>query len=329
MIQAQNESNRRMIQAQNEFCKQGLSTIMDGIANLRMQHTSQTTITASSTAVPDVANHVAARAELRDMVPPMPYPKMRDVVIAVMNQALDQYGDKVQQDLDARVTARQPKGRRHAESSSASYNHIHQTGTHRGLKHLQKQATMPSMIQTVTEMEPTDVGSSQEEAYTSTAAAPYAGKSQGYPSGQHKCFVSGSRQQVRTIFGTVQCKWKTYKLHPIGKDCDDDSELDEDSFEHQLRFHLRPALWILRLGFTQGFRFTQSKSIQGWKYHLDTYRAVPDDAEIFGYCRSGDVDQVRKLLSEGRASVWDTNSQGDTPLHVSFFLVDMHTRVTN
>jgi len=56
----------------------------------------------------------------------------------------------------------------------------------------------------------------------------------------------------------------------------------------------------------------------GWKYSLQIFRAVPENALIFEFCREGNLAAVRTLLSTGNASPWDRDPEGRTPLYVSF-----------
>ena len=55
----------------------------------------------------------------------------------------------------------------------------------------------------------------------------------------------------------------------------------------------------------------------GWKYSLQIFRAVPENAPIFEFCRDGNLAAVRTLLSTGHASPWDRDPEGRTPLFVS------------
>lgn len=85
----------------------------------------------------------------------------------------------------------------------------------------------------------------------------------------------------------------------------------------QIRLVIRPALWLERFGIKYGLQATVYQSPGHWKHNLNTFRAVPDDSLIFDYCKIGNIESVRQLLSKGEASTWDTNSKGRTPLHVS------------
>ncbi len=73
----------------------------------------------------------------------------------------------------------------------------------------------------------------------------------------------------------------------------------------------------MKLGLQRGLEITFQASIQGWQHALETFRAVPYDSEMFRLCSVGDILGVKKLLSSGRASVWDQDPDGWTPLHVS------------
>ena len=81
---------------------------------------------------------------------------------------------------------------------------------------------------------------------------------------------------------------------------------------------IHPANWLLNFGLACGIRIdlTQSSS-RGWKCNLQIFRAVPDDSPIFEYCTQGDIIALRTLLSNGSASIRDTDSAGRTAIHVS------------
>lgn len=82
-----------------------------------------------------------------------------------------------------------------------------------------------------------------------------------------------------------------------------------------LIFH--PAAWFMRMGFRYGLEASFSPSLHGFRFDFKTARAVPDDSLIFELCERGDLIGVRRLMERGDASVYDRNSKGWTPLHVS------------
>jgi len=57
-------------------------------------------------------------------------------------------------------------------------------------------------------------------------------------------------------------------------------------------------------------------SIVGWKHSLEVFRAAPETAPIFDFCRDGNLEVVRTLLKNGHASPWDRDPEGRTPLFV-------------
>jgi len=42
---------------------------------------------------------------------------------------------------------------------------------------------------------------------------------------------------------------------------------------------------------------------------------MPDNSLIFEFCRQGNLNAVRQLISQGQGSIRDVNSWGETPLH--------------
>jgi hypothetical protein len=66
-----------------------------------------------------------------------------------------------------------------------------------------------------------------------------------------------------------------------------------------------------------GLRVAIFQSPGNWKHILNNFWPVSDNAMIFDLCRIGNINGVQLLLNKGEASIWDTNSKGRTPLHVS------------
>ena len=118
---------------------------------------------------------------------------------------------------------------------------------------------------------------------------------------------------TKTLLGTIYLKSIVHKQ--------DDSFFQEKNGSakdrYETYFVLHPANWLLRLGARTGFN--GSFSTAGWKHTLETFRAVPDDSLMFEFCADGNIDGIKALLSRGEASVWDRDSFGQTPLHVSAF----------
>lgn len=93
--------------------------------------------------------------------------------------------------------------------------------------------------------------------------------------------------------------------------------------EEETHYTLHPALWLVRLGIRYGVRLKiMSSSTQDWNFNLSPYPTVPDDSLIFKFSNEGNVAAIRKLLSDGQASIRDTDSTGCTPLHVSLSVIE-------
>ena len=119
------------------------------------------------------------------------------------------------------------------------------------------------------------------------------------------------------FFGTIITTAKTCVLTAR---LVDDQALDDDEhqYEHESSFKILPARWLFKLGFNYACNFSiQYSSTQGLHCYIRPINLVPDDALIFEFCRQGDIEKVRGLISEKLASVRDVDSEGRTALHVS------------
>ena len=84
------------------------------------------------------------------------------------------------------------------------------------------------------------------------------------------------------------------------------------------RYDLRIAQWLLSRGFSW-----QSCGMYGsWQYSFRTFRYIPEDSLIVGFCREGDIANVQRMFDKGLASpfdrVWYDDEEEDwSLLHVS------------
>jgi len=119
--------------------------------------------------------------------------------------------------------------------------------------------------------------------------------------------------QIASLFGTLSFSTTT----TWDQDDDEDLETSEAASEVKTQLTFHPSWWLITCGLHYGLQFEFEKSFQGPECRMKTYCAVPDDAAIFKYCKSGNIAGIRKLFDEKRASPWDTNSRGMTPLMAS------------
>ena len=123
---------------------------------------------------------------------------------------------------------------------------------------------------------------------------------------------------IGTIFGKVNVRSVTQNRLRRTQDGAASHDKQPKIEQQETTLEIYPATWLLRLGFCYGLEMNSlTSSTHGWKQTLFFPHIVPDDAPIFQLCVDGDLDGVRKLLSEGSASVRDTDEGGSTPLHVS------------
>lgn len=119
---------------------------------------------------------------------------------------------------------------------------------------------------------------------------------------------------IKTSFGAVYFRSRTFRTRERFKS---DTGRSNNQYEFETHFTWHPAHWLMRLGIKFGVNANISKSYWGWKNTLNSFSAVPDDSLIFDFCKTGNIGGVQSLLTRGKASVRDTNTQGWTPLHVS------------
>ena len=132
------------------------------------------------------------------------------------------------------------------------------------------------------------------------------------------CSKTTYRYSVNSIFGTIYVSSTTteYVLTSI-HEVEPDQHHNDEIFKIETSFTVHPSQWLQVCGINYGIRIALSKTFQGVDCRLRTYRAVPDNAPIFELCRLGKSDEIRYLFDKKIASPWDTNSWGQTPLHVS------------
>lgn len=84
----------------------------------------------------------------------------------------------------------------------------------------------------------------------------------------------------------------------------------------QTRYDLRLAQWLL----SHGFSWQISGIYGSWQYNFRTFRYIPSDALIVGFCVGGDVANVQRMFEKGLASPFDRvrhQSEEWSLLHVS------------
>ena len=292
-----------------------VATITNGVANLKTEYASRPVATTSAAAHPDIEGHMdELRAEVRRTVSSIRVSLLRAAVASAVNEALQETVGQIRKGMNSRKRISRGKSRRlvgssqlrpHSvdrRSSEPKYGSIGTGAPASRAMRFKGKAKADNLTTSPDSLSAADVTSDESDA-------------SGYERRWYRCYLNSSDTRTTTMFGTITSSSKTYGFCP--EDAEPDSLFDEDHIEWNTSFRIHPAQWVLRLGFSFGFDFAMSKSQQGWKHHLETYRAVPDDSKIFEYCRTGNLVGVRALLDEGSASVWDRDSNLYTPLLVS------------
>lgn len=80
-----------------------------------------------------------------------------------------------------------------------------------------------------------------------------------------------------------------------------------------LRFRIKlPAVFSSRV-----WEIARIDAEQGWDLYFRTYNVRSDNSPIFEFCREGDLEGVKELISNGEASPLDVSWSGDSLITVS------------
>jgi hypothetical protein len=124
-----------------------------------------------------------------------------------------------------------------------------------------------------------------------------------------RCLIKRYNTTNENLFCRIYFDLKVYHVHT--------SEFSNEAFiEYDSYYRIRPSWWLIKLGLKRELELSIKKAAYGWQQKIRMFYPVPDDALIFDFIRAGDIQGVQSLLYDGKASVWDTNTRGETPLHV-------------
>lgn len=96
--------------------------------------------------------------------------------------------------------------------------------------------------------------------------------------------------------------------------CDTRTEKEAEMQGKEIQF--RPPLWM----FTRGLTILSTKVYGHWQYLFRSYRIITLEDPLFVASICGDLDRVKRLCAEGKATPFDTTSDGWSLLHVSCVL---------
>lgn len=309
-----------MTRTRYDLFEQSLSIITQGVAGLETQYASQT-ITTASTTQPDLKHHrKALRAEVRRIASPISHSMIRNAIISAVNEVIEQALPETQQStgsqsMDVVSDDEMMAGR----SESGIYRVDKRRTVQDSGRRAKAQGGKRCRLQALDNVSSGSANKSDLDQQADLKNEIY--KTQPVLR-RHKRIFRWSTITKTTTFGTISLTSKVFLVQDMNSKGDDESELEEhlieeECIEQETSFRLHPAQWLLHLGLNCGLSLISSNSMKGWKCTLETYRAVPDNSEIFQCCRYGNLDRVKILLSTGKASFRDTDALGWTPLHVS------------
>lgn len=114
---------------------------------------------------------------------------------------------------------------------------------------------------------------------------------------------------TETLFGTVWLRTTTVRAGSCSKTSKGVYEVNS--------FVYYPSWWLAKFGLNHGVEASLSSSTKGWQFAFNPVRAVPESSLIFDFCKTGNIEGVKRLIARGDASVRDASPKGWTPLHVS------------
>jgi hypothetical protein len=132
-----------------------------------------------------------------------------------------------------------------------------------------------------------------------------------------KYFYGSYASITSSLFGTIYLITNRFYVYDLIISQDGGHSTTNTASEKETQFTFYPARWLMWWGLGYAVHVVHYREGPSWKNSLQTFYAVPDNFFIFEICEQRNSMVVNSLLNSVRASPWDTNSKGRTPLHVS------------
>lgn len=142
-------------------------------------------------------------------------------------------------------------------------------------------------------------------------------------------FSQSAKSSMETSIGCVQKAASAKKLesfHTTNRWCGigwlqksyrkyiPETEGPASSEEIIITTHFIPAAWLT----LPGISLLQASHVYGrWTYSYTPIYVVPNNSPVFAACEVGDLEEIERLFGTGDATIYDTNENGWTLLHVS------------
>jgi hypothetical protein len=129
---------------------------------------------------------------------------------------------------------------------------------------------------------------------------------------------SKTTRQVYRSFGILSYTYQYSSQPALWRDQSDVDEGAKDEVHEEWRMF--PVSWLKHHSIT----FSWTKSLGNWQYSLKTTRVFDHNSPTYEACKYGDIMKLRRLLTDGSASLSDVDEYGDTLLHVSRIARSIH-----
>lgn len=128
----------------------------------------------------------------------------------------------------------------------------------------------------------------------------------------------GRKIQTTTTLKTIEAGVGVLTLSSTSAKMVERNQDDEEQRPNILTRTTFVVIFVWRFASCRrGLRIGVNDSFDSWSFN--SIRRRPDDSSIFSLSRVGDTEGVLNLLKFGKASVFDVDTAGATPLHVSCF----------
>ncbi len=115
------------------------------------------------------------------------------------------------------------------------------------------------------------------------------------------------------LLGAVYYERRRY---PAKKTSGSDNSGELDEREDIIARYRGPA-WLIN----RAWQIQASKAMCGWNFSLRTSNVIRRDSPVFDIARNGDIEDLKTLFSNGKASPFDCDENGWTILHVRIIIL--------
>ena len=125
--------------------------------------------------------------------------------------------------------------------------------------------------------------------------------------------ASFNQNTYLTALANVHYQSRTINLGSVFEDVCNNANTQQ---QFETSISVLPKPWLFGWGFALSYSTSGSSWIPQFGFQFRHYNVRSEDALIFEFCFSGNLEGVQALLRRGDASPFDCDPEGWTPLHV-------------